>query len=136
MFSNYIFNLYIYKGFGIEMADNGCAKKPNKSNYIYLLYMYRTLAWWLECSTMVQETGAQSEVASYQRLKKWYMMPPFLTLSIIRYGSRVKYSNPEKDVAPSPTPSCSRYWKGILQITLDYCRQLYFFYVCIKRIRH
>ena len=32
----------------------------------------------------------QSQVESYQRLKKWYLMPPCLTLSIIRYGSRVK----------------------------------------------
>ena len=41
---------------------------------------------------------------SYQRLKKWYLMPPCLTLSIIRYGSRVKWSNPGKGIAPSPTP--------------------------------
>ena len=39
-----------------------------------------------------------------QRLKKWYLMPPCLTLSIIRSGSRVKWSNPGKGVAPSPTP--------------------------------
>ena len=45
---------------------------------------------------------------SYQRLKKWYLMPPCLTLSIIRYGSRVKWSNPGKGVAPSPTPWCSK----------------------------
>ena len=25
---------------------------------------------------------------------KWYLIPPCLTLSIIRYGSRVKWSNP------------------------------------------
>ena len=31
-------------------------------------------------------------------------MPPCLTLSITRYGSRVKWSNPGKGVAPSPTP--------------------------------
>ena len=30
-------------------------------------------------------------------------MPPCLTLSIIRYGSRVKWSNPGKGVVPSPT---------------------------------
>ena len=35
-------------------------------------------------------------------------MPPCLTLSIIRYGSRVKWSNPGKGVAPSPTPWCSK----------------------------
>ena len=35
-------------------------------------------------------------------------MPPCLTLSIIRYGSRVKWSNPGKGVAPSPTHWCSK----------------------------
>ncbi len=38
---------------------------------------------------MVRETGVQSQVESYQRLKTWYLMPPYLTLSIIWYGSRV-----------------------------------------------
>ena len=52
-------------------------------------------------------------------------MPPCLTLSIIRYGSRVKWSNPGKGVAPSPTPWCSSYQKGSLWVTLEYGRQLY-----------
>ena len=43
-----------------------------------------------ESSPMAWETWVQSQVESYQRLKKWYLMPPCLTLSIIRYGSRVK----------------------------------------------
>ena len=47
-------------------------------------------------------------------------MPPCLTLSIIRYGSRVKWRNPGKGVAPSPIPWCSSFW-----VTLDYGRQLY-----------
>ena len=47
---------------------------------------------------MVWETGVQSLVVSYQRLKKWYLMSLCLTLSIIRYGSRVKWSNPGKVV--------------------------------------
>ena len=55
-----------------------------------------------------RETWVQSQVESYQRLKKWYLMPPCLTLSIVRYGSRVKWSNPGKGVAPSPTPWCSK----------------------------
>ena len=57
---------------------------------------------------MARETWVQSQVESYQRLKKWYLMPPCLTLSIIRYGSRVKWSNPGKGVAPSPTPWFSK----------------------------
>ena len=39
-------------------------------------------------------------------------MPPCLTLSIIRYRSSVKWSNPEKEVAPSPTPWCSSDGRG------------------------
>ena len=27
----------------------------------------------------------QSQVKSYQRLKNWYLIPPYLTLSIVRY---------------------------------------------------
>ena len=55
------------------------------------------------------------------------MIPPYLTLSNIRYVSRVKWSNPGKEVAPSLTPRCSNYWKGSLLVTLNYGRQLYFF---------
>ena len=53
------------------------------------------------------------------------MIPPCLTLSIIRCGSRVKWSNPGNGVAPSPTPWCSSYRKGSLRVTLDYGRKLY-----------
>ena len=73
------------------------------------------------------EAGVQSPVESFQRLKKWYLVPPCLTLSIIRLGSRMKLSNPGNGVVPSPTPRCSSYWKGSLRVTLDYCRQLYCF---------
>ena len=72
---------------------------------------------------MARETWVQSQIESYQRLKKWYLMPPCLKLSIIRYGSRVKWSNPGKGVAPFPTPWCSSYRIGSLRVTLDYGRQ-------------
>ena len=39
------------------------------------------------------------------------LIPPCLTLSIIRYVSRVKWSNPGKGVASSPTPRYTSYWK-------------------------
>ena len=74
---------------------------------------------------MVLETKVQSWVESYQRLKKWYLIPPCLTLSIIRYGSRVKWSNPGKGVVPFPTLRCCNYWKGSLRVPLDYGCQLY-----------
>ena len=58
-------------------------------------------------------------------VKKWYLIPPYLTLSDIRLVSRVKWSNLGKGVAPSLTPRCSSYWKGSLRVTLDYSHQLY-----------
>ena len=35
--------------------------------------------------------------------QKWYLMPPCLILNIIRYGSRIKWSNPGKGGVPTPT---------------------------------
>ena len=82
----------------------------------------------IELFNHLQRIGLVSRVftKSYQRLLKWYLIPPCLTLHNIRYISRVKWSNPEKGVAPSPTPQFSSYWKGSLLVTLDYNRQLYF----------
>ncbi len=40
----------------------------------------------------------------------------------------VKWRNPGKGVAPSPTPCYSSYRKRNLQVTLDYGRQLYLLY--------
>ena len=62
------------------------------------------------------------------KTQKWYLIPPCLTLSIIRYGSRVKWSNPGKGVASSPSPWCSSYWKGSLWVSLDSGGQLYVYY--------
>ena len=38
------------------------------------------------------------------KTKKWYLIPPCLTLSIIKYVSEIKWSNPEKGVVLSPKP--------------------------------
>ena len=75
--------------------------------------------------------GVQSQVESYQRLKKWYLMPPCLTLSITKDESRVRWSNPGKGLVPSPTPWCCSYQKGSLQVTLNYSCQLYFTFIYI-----
>ena len=90
----------------------------------YLIYLFkviynRTLAWRLECPPMAQKTRVQSQVESYQRLRKWYLMPSCLTLSTVRYGSRMKWSNPRKWVVPTPTLWCSSYRKRSLRVTLD-----------------
>ena len=74
---------------------------------------------------MVRENGVQSQVESYQRFKRWYLMPPCLTISIIRWGSRVNWSTSRNGVAPSPTPWCSSYWKGSLWVILYNGLKLY-----------
>ena len=79
----------------------------------------------------VRETWVQSQVKSYQRLLKWYLIPPCLILSNIRYVSRVKWSNPGKGVAPSTTPRYRSYWKGSLLVTLDSGRQVHFYNIYI-----
>ena len=55
-------------------------------------------------------------------LKTQKMVLPCLTLSIIRYRSRLKWSNPGKGAGPFPTPWCCSYRKGRLRVTLDYGR--------------
>ena len=91
--------------------------------------LYRPVGLVVECSPMARKTRVQSPVESYQRLKKWYLIFPCLNLSIIRCISRVKWSNPGKGVAPSSTPQCSSCWKGSIPVTLDYGRQLYFYFL-------
>ena len=70
--------------------------------YICKLFVLGIVTWSLECSPMARETGVQSQVESYQRLKKWYLILPCLTISIIRYGSRIKWSNPENVLTQRP----------------------------------
>ena len=53
------------------------------------------------------------------KTQKWYLMPPWLRLSTIMWGSMVKWSNPGNGLVPSPIPRCSSYWKGSLRVILD-----------------
>ena len=87
--------------------------------YLWLLFDTGPLTKWIECLPMVQGTRVQSQVKSYQRLKKWYLIAPCLTLSIIKSIWRLKWSNPGNGVVPSLTPQCSSYWKGSLRVTLN-----------------
>ena len=93
--------------------------RPRDNIYIYI-YIY-----------IAQEIEDQFQTELYQKPQKWYLMPPCLTLSITRYIPGVKWNNPGKWVAPFPTPWCSSYWKGSLQIVLDNSRKLYCIYIYI-----
>ena len=58
---------------------------------------------------MVWETGVQSQAESYQRLKKMALDAFLLNPRDYKVRIKDKWSNPGKDVVPSPTPWCSRY---------------------------
>ena len=64
---------------------------------------------------------------SYQRLKKWYLIPPCFTLTIIKYVSRVKWNNLGKGIPPFPTPQRSSKRKESLWVALDYSQRLYIY---------
>ena len=94
-----------------------------------------SLTRWVEYSPMVRGSWVQSQVASYKRLLKWYLIHPCLTPSNIRCVSRAKWSNPGKGVAPSPTPQCNSYWKWNLLVALDYFPHLYFTFLETKSFK-
>ena len=94
----YILSSCFMRGFYSNLISCTFNLKPIIFKHIYLIHRYYRER--LKCSPIARETWVQSQVESYQRLKK--------TLSVIRYGSRVKWSNPGKGVAPSPTPGCSK----------------------------
>ena len=79
----------------------------------------RPLAEWVECSPIPDRVIPKTQ--------KMVLVTSWLnTQHYIRYGSRVKWSNPGKGAAPSLTPWCCSNWKGSLWVTLDYGHQLYY----------
>ena len=86
------------------------------------VYIYKSKDWSIGLAVRVFANGPrdQGSIPGWviPKTQKWYLMTLCLTLSIIRYGSRVKWSNPGKGVAPFPTPRCSSYCKGSLRFTL------------------
>ena len=68
------------------------------------------------------ETGVQSQVESYQTLKKMLLDAALLNTQLYKVRIKSKWSNLGNGVAPSPTPRFSSYWKGSLWVTFDYGR--------------
>ena len=73
---------------------------------------------------MARETWVQSQVDSYQRLKKMVLDASLLNTQHYKVRIKGKVEQSREGVAPSPTHWCSSYRKGSLRVTLDYGRQL------------
>ena len=98
--------------------------------YIYIrtcIYIYIYIMVWV----FTYGPGDRGSIPVWviAKTQEWYFIPPCLKLSILRYGSMIKWSNPGNGIAPSPTSWCSSYWKGSLRFIPDYGRQLYFLYI-------
>ena len=66
-----------------------------------IIYIYIwSLVWWLQCSSMVRETGCKSLDKSYQKPLKRYIIALCLTLGILRYGSRICGGTQRKEQPP------------------------------------
>ena len=68
----------------------------------------------VECLPMVHKAGVQSQVGSYQRLKKWF---DAALLKTQHYKVRIKDKMEQSWEWSSALPNT--FWKGSLQVTLD-----------------
>ena len=106
---------------GKHIPDNAEKKFLNLFVFLLLLLYIRRFLYFTNHYTQVpmdQETGVQSQVKSYQRLKKMVLDAALLNTQQYKVRFKGKWSNPGNGVAPSPIPQCHSYWKG---------HQLYFF---------
>ena len=94
------------------------------ANFIYIYIYERTIGIMVRVLTNGPGNRGSIRGRVIPKALKWYLMPPCFTLGIIRYGSRVKWTNSGKGVAPSPTSRCCSYWKGGLQVAYNHGHQL------------
>ena len=148
--------IYIYKstGFGINLQGFICHKTQvtiyiyiyeilcactyiihththtHTHTYIYIyIYIYISRLISLVGRVFAKSPGdlGPSSGRLISKTFKIVLLPPCLTLCIIRYVSRVKCRNSGEGVAPSATPWCSSYWKRSLRVTIDYSLLLYLY---------
>ena len=76
----------------------------------------------MHCKYIVSNIWIQGRVIS--KTQKIVLDASLLNTQHYKVWIKSKVVNPEKEVAPSPTPWCSSYQKGNHWVTLDYGRQL------------
>ena len=93
----------------------------HKSDFVHF-YIYYLIIYWaigLMSRVFANGLGDRGSVPGWVIPKTQKMVLDIALLSIIRWESRVKWSNPGNGIAPSPTPRCRRYLKGSLQVTFN-----------------
>ena len=112
--------IYLYIYISMYMCVNVCVSKISNTYVCIYIYIYQLIG--QVGRVFANGPGDLVSIPGHviPKTLKWYLILPCLTLRNIRYVSNIKLSNPEKGVAPAPTPSCCSYWKGSLLITLNY----------------
>ena len=123
----YVSQTYSHREIGIYICLCECVYKNTHTKaslslslslsiYIYIYkHIYKKI-----CSPMTRETRVQSQVKLYQILKKYYLTPPCIRLTIVKYVSSAKWRNSGKGIAVYSSPRRSRYWKGSLRVTFKW----------------
>ena len=110
----------------IQYLKNNKNQDINQRNSSKNCIFYLHSAHWLIVRMFANDPGDLGSIPGWVIPKTLKIVLDTSLLNNVRYVSRVKWSNPGKGVAYSPTPWCSSYWKGSLLVALDYGRQLYF----------
>ena len=83
-------------------------------------------------------TGDQGSILGWviPKIQKLVLDTPLLYTQHYLVCIKGKWSNPRKEVVPSPTPWCSSYWKGSLWVAPNYGWLTYFIYkLCTRKIQ-
>ena len=101
--------VYIYILFGLVLWHINYCRLFNAKPSSYMFVKYQHIG--LEGKVFANGPRDMGSIPGriIPKTLKWYLMLPCLTLINIRYVSRVKWSNPGKGAAFSPTPRCSSY---------------------------
>ena len=119
--------ILVWIGRGYKV-DNFISNNNNRLNY-WASSLSVCLCTCLMSRVFASGPEDQGSIASrvIQNIQKLYLMPLCFTLSIIRYGSRVKWRNPGNWAVSSSRPRCSSKWKDSFQVTFEYSCQLYIY---------
>ena len=98
-----------------QMADS-ISYNNNYYTKITSLSIYIYIDMRVECLPVIQETRVQSQIKSYQRLKKLVLDTSLLNTQHYKVQIKGKWNNSGKGVASSPIPWCSSYLKGAFRL--------------------
>ena len=81
---------------------------------------------------MARETGVQTQVSSYRRIKKWYFDSSLFNTQHYKARIKGKVEQYKERSCVLPYTLMQSLWKGNFRVTLDYGPQFYYIYMYIN----